>query len=264
MTVGQLVRKPLGTARAGYGAATRRDRWWLPPWGQTALLTVFVAYALFSAFLLTPFTGVPFEADGYVSPLFASHSAPDWFPEWLTPAILTLWIPFAFRASCYYFRKAAYRGFLADPPACAVGEPTVHRRYAMEIRLPFSLQNQHRYFLYLAFIPAAIGWIDAISSFQYEGALRIGLGGLLLLAESLLLTGYMLSCHSLRHFGGGMIDCYSCSRRTRARHGLWRSLTALNRNHPMWFWTSLTFIIVCDLYVRALALGVITDPAILL
>jgi hypothetical protein len=264
MAIGQLVRKPLGTAPAGYGATSRRDAWWVPPGGIVVALTVMVVYSLFSAFVWTHFLGVPFEHDGYISPLFAIHTQPAFFPEWLSPAILLLWIPFGFRASCYYFRKAAYRSFLADPPACAVGEPTAHRRYAMEVRFPFSLQNAHRYFLYLAFIPATIGWIDAIAAFSHEGAVRIGLGGLLLVTESVLLTGYILSCHSLRHFSGGRLDCFSCTAGTRARHGLWQRVTALNRRHPMWFWASLAFIIVCDLYIRALALGVVVDPAIVL
>jgi hypothetical protein len=264
MTVGQLVRKPLGTARAGYGATLRRDRWWAPPWATAGALVVFIVYSMFSAFVWTHVLDVPFEHEGYISPLFAIHSQPAFFPSWLSPAIILLWIPLGFRVSCYYGRKVGYRAFLADPAACAVGEPAVHRRYTLEAGLPFSLQNAHRYFLYLAFIPAAIGWIDAVASFTYEGSLRIGLGGILLVAESIFLTGYILSCHSMRHFVGGRIDCYSCSAAHRTRHGIWQRVSALNRNHPMWFWSSLGLIILCDLYIRALVMGLIVDPSIAL
>ena len=43
------------------------------------------------------------------------------------PAILVLWIQVLFRATCYYFRGAYYKAFFLDPPACAVGEPSIHR-----------------------------------------------------------------------------------------------------------------------------------------
>src|SRR4029079_1070695 len=108
-----------------------------------------------------------------------------------------------FRATCYYYRKAYYRFYFADPPGCAVGEPTVHRRYRMEAALPFILQNFHRFFLYLAFIPLFFLWVDAASSLRVGDQWRIGLGVFVLGFNALLLTGYSLSCHSLRHLIGG-------------------------------------------------------------
>jgi len=45
-----------------------------------------------------------------------------WWP--FSPALLILAGPLGFRATCYYYRKAYYRAFFLDPPACAVGEPT--------------------------------------------------------------------------------------------------------------------------------------------
>ena len=68
-------------------------------------------------------------------------------------------VPLGFRATCYYYRS--YRFYFADPPGCAVGEPTVHKRYSMETKFPFILQNFHRYFLYLAFVPLFFLWVDA-------------------------------------------------------------------------------------------------------
>jgi len=200
--------------------------------------------------------------DGYLSPLFSPLIVLPFLPAWFSPAILILWIPLGFRATCYYYRKAYYRFYFADPPGCAVGEPTIHRRYSMEASLPFILQNLHRYFLYLAFIPLFFLWIDAFTSFRLDGAWRIGLGTVILTFNALLLTGYSLSCHSLRHLVGGKIDCFSCSRNTQIRHGLWQRLTSLNRHHMAWAWISLLTVTFADVYVRLLALGVITDPAI--
>jgi hypothetical protein len=141
-------------------------------------------------------------------------------PWWLSPGLLILWIPIGFRATCYYYRKAYYRFYFADPPGCAVGEPTVHRRFKLENAFPFILQNLHRYLLYLAFIPLFFLWIDVIKAFGDWDAAgvahpRIGVGGVLFLVNTTLLTGYSLSCHSLRHLVAGD-DCRAPeARRTR-------------------------------------------------
>jgi hypothetical protein len=71
-----------------------------------------------------------------------------------------------------------------------------------------------------------------------------------------------LSCHSLRHLAGGKLDCFSCSRRAQVRYSLWQRLTSLNRNHMAWAWISLISVTLADVYVRLLAVGAITDPAI--
>jgi len=194
--------------------------------------------------------------------LFSPLIRPDWLPGWLSPGLLILWIPLGFRATCYYYRKAYYRFYFADPPGCAVGEPTIHRRYRMEAALPFILQNVHRYFLYLAFIPLFFLWQDALLSVVQQGRIRIGLGVLIFFVNVILLSGYSLSCHSLRHLAGGRLDCFSCTRRQQVRYTLWQRLTSLNRHHMAWAWASLLSVTLTDVYVRLLALGVITDPAI--
>jgi hypothetical protein len=254
--------KPRGTAARGFGATSRTTRWWAAPALQGTVFTICATYLFISGVLLTPLFNTPYEVDGYLSPLFSPLIVLPFLPTWFSPAILILWIPLGFRATCYYYRKAYYRFYFADPPGCAVGEPTIHRRYSMEASLPFILQNLHRYFLYLAFVPLFFLWVDAFSSFRLEGAWRIGLGTLILTFNALLLTGYSLSCHSLRHLVGGKIDCFSCSRNTQIRHGLWQRLTTLNRHHMAWAWISLLTVTFADVYVRLLALGVITDPAI--
>lgn len=255
--------KPLGTASTGFGTTLRLDRWSLEPAITGLVFTAFVIYSMVSAFLLTPgVLGVAYEVDGYLSPFFSPLLLPGLLPGWFSPAIIVLWIPLGFRTTCYYYRKAYYRAFFFDPPACAVGEPFFLKRYAMETRFPFVLQNLHRLFLYLAFIPLAFLWLDAVISLNHDGHWRLGLGGLLLFANAALLTGYSLSCHSLRHLAGGTLDCFSCSARTRTRLGIWRRLTGLNVNHAKWAWASLLSVAGADIYIRLLVIGALADPAI--
>ena len=257
-----LPRKPAGTAPAGLGATRRRDAWWVAPGLQGLLFTVCATYLFVSGILLTPLFGTPYEHEGYLSPLFSPLIRPDWLPSWISPGLLILWIPLGFRATCYYYRKAYYRFYFADPPGCSVGEPTAHRRYAMEAAFPFILQNIHRYFLYLAFVPLAFLWIDAWLALTYGGGIRIGLGVVVLFANAFLLSMYSLSCHSLRHLIGGNLDCFSCSRRNQVRRSVWQRLTSFNLHHMAWAWISLISVTMADVYVRGLALGVIVDPAI--
>jgi len=258
----EVPAKPRGTARQGLGATSRRDDWAIAPFVQGLLFTICASYLFFSGIVWTPLFGTAYEVDGYLSPLFSPLITGPWLPSWVSPGLLILWIPLGFRATCYYYRKAYYRFYFADPPGCAVGEPTIHRRYKMETAFPFIIQNIHRYFLYLAFVPLFFLWIDAAQAFFPASGPRIGLGAVLFVANVTLLTGYSFSCHSLRHVAGGNLDCFSCSRGQRVRYGIWRRLTGLNRRHMSWAWASLITVTLADLYVRALALGWLVDPAI--
>ncbi|HUG29970.1 MAG TPA: succinate dehydrogenase [Candidatus Limnocylindria bacterium] len=273
MTVQSLVlralRKPRGTAQGGFGATNRRDSWAIYPVVQAIVFTFCASYLMFSGVIWNPIGGPAYEVDGYLSPLFSPLLVFPNMPTWLSPGLLILWIPIGFRATCYYYRKAYYRFYFADPPGCAVGEPTVHRRFALENAFPFILQNLHRYMLYLAFIPLAFLWLDLLPAFNILPAHtviderpRIGVGGVLFLANVVLLTGYSLSCHSLRHLVGGRVDCFSCTRARRVRYTLLQRLTDLNRNHMWWAWSSLVTVTVADMYVRLLAVGAFTDLAI--
>jgi hypothetical protein len=253
---------PRGTAEQGLGATSRRDPWWIQPGVVAAGFGMFIAYTMFSALLWEPVFGVPYHVDGYLSPFFSPLLFEDALPVWFSPAILILWVPLGFRTTCYYYRKAYYRSYFADPPACAVGEPTIHRRYAMERAFPFILQNVHRYFLYLAFIPLFFLWIDAVIPLWNTGQIRIGLGTPILLVNAALLTGYSLSCHSLRHLAGGRLDCFSCGAAARVRYRAWQRLTGLNEDHMLWAWVSLVSVALADLYIRLLGAGFLVDPAI--
>jgi hypothetical protein len=258
----RVPRKPPGTEAPGFGLTRRVDRWWVAPTVQGTLFTILAGYLFFSGIVWTPLFGTAYEVDGYLSPLFSPLIAPAWLPWFISPGLLILWIPLGFRATCYYYRKAYYRFYFADPPGCAVGEPTIHRKYAMETHLPFVLQNFHRYFLYLAFVPLTFLWIDAVLSLVPPSGPRLGLGSVIFFVNVALLSGFSLSCNSLRHVAGGRLDCFSCTRRQRTQYSLWQRLTTLNRHHMAWAWISFISVAMTDLYVRLLAMGVITDPAI--
>jgi hypothetical protein len=265
----RALRKPRGTAKQGFGETRRKDSWAVYPIVQGIVFTICATYLMFSGVVWQPIGGPAYDVDGYLSPLFSPLIVFPNMPTWLSPGLLILWIPIGFRATCYYYRKAYYRFYFADPPGCAVGEPAAHRKFALENAFPFILQNLHRYLLYLAFIPLFFLWLDLVPAFNIvpshtalDERPRIGFGGVLFLVNVVLLTGYSLSCHSLRHLVGGRIDCFSCTRARRVRYTLWQRLTDLNRNHMWWAWTSLITVTAADLYVRLLALGVFTDPAI--
>jgi hypothetical protein len=242
----------------GFGSTLRVDRWIVRP-GLIALgLTVFIIYASLSAVFGIPYFGVDYVAQGYHSPFFGIDlGGALQLPAWFSAAILVLWIQVLFRATCYYFRGAYYKAFFLDPPACAVGEPSVHRRFAMENKFPFILMNAHRFALYLAFIPLVVLWWDLVVSMSHDGHFRLGVGVFLIAADAILVSLYVFSCHSFRHLVGGSVDCFSCTATTQTRHGIWKWVSRFNAHHGFYAWASLASIIVVDLYVRALALDII-------
>ncbi len=239
------------------GATTRRDAWWLELLPVIILLGAFGAYATLRAFEGRFYEWGPYLSPFY-SPLIDAHHK--WWP--LSPALLILAFPLGFRVTCYYYRKAYYRAFFLDPPACAVAEPA-KRRYRGETAFPFILQNLHRYFLYAGFIFLIFLWKDAIYAFDFDGRFGIGIGSLIMLLNVILLTTYALSCHSLRHIVGGKLDCFSCTAFGKPRHAAWRWLTVLNERHMLYAWVSLIGVGLTDLYIRLVASGAITDPRLL-
>jgi hypothetical protein len=170
--------------------------------------------------------------------------------------------PLGFRATCYYYRKAYYRAFFLDPPACGVGEGG-RRTYRGETSFPFILQNAHRWFLYLAILYLVFLWRDAIHGFFFLNGFGVGIGSLILLANITLLTCYTFSCHSLRHLAGGKLDCFSCTAFGGPRHTTWRRLSWLNERHMLFAWMSLISVGLADLYVRLVSAGVLRDIRLL-
>ncbi len=243
----------------------RRDRWWLTPAATAAGLLAFVAYSTWRAFAGADYYAAPYVSPFY-SPCLAENCVPmkggaDWelVGSWwqLSPALLVLIFPLGFRLTCYYYRKAYYRGFWASPPACAVPEP--HATYSGETRFPLILQNVHRYFFYFAVLVAGVLTYDAILGFRdANGAWgHMGLGTLVLLANIALIWAYTLSCHSCRHIVGGRLRNFS---KHPVRYRMWGWVSALNARHMQLAWASLVSVAVADLYVYLVASGAFDDP----
>jgi hypothetical protein len=252
----------------GFGATLRRDAWWVAPALTALVLGSFGVYATWAAW-----TGAHYEWGPYLSPFYSPLLQPTWWP--LSPAFLILVFPLGFRLTCYYYRKAYYRAFFLDPAGCAVGEP--RHDYRGETRLPFVLQNVHRFFMYAAVVFIFILGYDVglATRWPVNGVLPdgmaapgprefgVGLGTLIMATNVVLLAGYTFGCHSLRHLVGGGVDCFSCARGGRTRYRLWRGVSALNGRHMAWAWCSLFSVALTDLYIRLCATGVIRDIRIL-
>ena len=239
---------------SGFGTTLRRDAWWVENLPFIIVLSAFGIYTTWRAF-----TGEhTCWAAPYLSPYYSPVIDPQhhWWP--FSPALLILGGPLGFRLTCYYYRKAYYRGFFLDPPACAVGEGK-HRSYKGETKFPFILQNVHRYFFYIAVIFVAFLWYDAIVAFDFGGHFGIGVGTLVMLVNIILLTIYTFSCHSLRSLVGGKLDCFSCATLGVPRHAAWKGVTKLNEHHMFWAWVSMISVGLTDFYIYLVASGAIKD-----
>lgn len=255
----------------GFGQTSRSDAWWLQPLVVFLGLSTFVVYSTWAAF-----QGDHYAYGAYLSPFYSpeifgdsSHSLlgpkPAWWPLWLpfSPALLILWAPGGFRFTCYYYRGAYYKAFWADPPSCSVGEP--RNNYRGERSFPLILQNVHRYFLYLALVFIVILAHDVWKAMWFEDAtggvsFGIGVGTLVLAGNVILLGGYTLGCHSLRHLVGGGLDLLSGKPLLRKSYDC---VSCLNRRHMLWAWMSLCWVGFSDAYVRLCSMGIWTDWRIL-
>ncbi len=251
-----------------FGQTMRRDAWWLQPLITFAILGSFVVYATWAAFQGRNYTAGPYLSPFYSPELFGDspHSwfgpRPGWWPGWLpfSPALLILPFPGLFRFTCYYYRGAYYKAFWADPPNCTVGEP--RKSYWGEQRFPLIIQNVHRYFLYVALVFLVILSYDVFLATQFRDpatgtvSFGIGVGTIVLAVNVVLLGGYTLGCHSLRHLVGGILDQPS---RAPVRKRAYDCASCLNRGHMRWAWLSLFGVAFADLYVRLCATGVWSD-----
>ena len=250
-------------ARAAIGKRTMRsDPWWLQPATTFAVLGAFILYATWAAFQNADYYVEPYLSPFY-SPCIAAICDHVTLPVvgdfWkISPALLILPFPLAFRMTCYYYRKAYYRSFWLSPPACAVGEP--HGAYTGETRFPLIFQNVHRYAFYLALpFPLILLW-DAIQGFRFPEGFGIGLGTGVLLLNAVLLGLYTVSCHSCRHLFGGHVNLFS---KAPMRHRTWKLVSRLNERHMLFAWVSLVWVGLTDVYVRLVATGVISDPKVI-
>lgn len=257
---------PIITPQRGWGQTARRDAWWVQPLVIFSILSSFVVYATWAAFQNAHYTFGPYLSPFYSPELFgSSHHAvlgpkPGWWPGWLpfSPALIILPFPGLFRFTCYYYRGAYYKAFWADPSACAVGEP--RKGYWGERWFPLILQNAHRFFLYVALLFLFILAYDAWKAMWFSDGFGIGVGTLVLTANVILLSGYTLGCHSLRHLVGGRKDQLS---RYPVQHACYQGCSKLNRGHMRWAWASLVTVAFADLYVRMCSMGIWTDWRIL-
>lgn len=234
----------------------RHDTWWIQPLLTALVLGGFAVYATWRAFENQLYHVAP-----YLSPFYSPEISTHWmvFGRHFSPALFILPFPLLFRATCYYYRKAYYRAFFWDPPACAVGEIAPRKNYTGERAFPFVLQNLHRYAFYFAVIILVILWWDALLAFDFNGKFGMGVGSLIFLANVVLLSMYTFSCHSWRHLSGGCANCFSCSSGAKTQYTIWQRVTHLNENHALWAWLSLFSVVITDLYVRCLATGTISD-----
>jgi hypothetical protein len=243
-----------------FGQTERTDNWWLIPVAQAIGLTILIGYANYAAFLGAAHYHYVENGRDYLSPFYSPYVKPSWLPSWISPALLILVFPLGFRATCYYYRKAYYRAFFADPTACAVGEPW--KGYLGERSFPFILQNLHRMFLFLAVPVLFFLWWDTAKAFIFDGGFGVGGGSAAILANTILLTLYTFSCHSLRHLIGGRIDCFSCAAAGGPQRNAWSVVSWLNGHHMAYAWWSLCAVCFADFYVRMLSMGVWHDSVI--
>ena len=258
--------------RAAIAARTlRKDRWWVSPLISFSVLTGFVAYATYAAFVNGFYYAKPYISPFY-SPCVATVCGGDshqriqgaggvphvgiFGPWWaISPAIIILIFPLGFRMTCYYYRRAYYRAFWMSPPACAVSEP--HKKYSGETRFPLIVQNIHRYFFYAGLVFNVILTYDAVVAFVEPrsaafGGGHVGLGSFVLLVNAILLWAYSLGCHSCRHIVGGRLKHFS---KHPIRFKFWGLVTKFNARHMQMAWASLIFVALTDLYVRLAAAG---------
>ncbi|HSF04428.1 MAG TPA: hypothetical protein VLG10_01430 [Methylomirabilota bacterium] len=250
----------------------RKDTWWALPVTVVIVLGGFLVYSTWAALQNAHYYAPPYLSPFYSPCLYQSclHPTFGWsLPEitiplfgLVSPAFLILWGPGLFRLTCYYYRKAYYRSFWLAPTACAV--PDV-KGYSGETRFPLFFQNFHRYAWYVAVAFVVMLTWDALLAFRFPapgGGYRfgIGVGTLVMWINVILLAGYTFSCHSCRHVCGGHVDIFS---RASTRYRVWRVITRLNEQHPLYAWLSLFSVALADLYIRLVSMGVIRDLRIL-
>jgi hypothetical protein len=249
-------------AQKGFGKTSRRDAWWVTPAITFLVLSLFIVYATWAAF-----QNAHYWSGNYLSPFYSPEiwgqsphamfgPKPGWWPALLpfSPALLILPFPALFRFTCYYYRGAYYKAFWADPPACAVSEP--RKGYTSENGWPLKIQNSHRYFMYAALIFLIFLWHDAILGFIFDGRFGIGIGSLVLLLNTTMLTFYTISCHSFRHLIGGKRKCLSDR---PLQNACYSCVSGLNTKHMVFAWISLFGVMLADLYVRMVSMGIWTD-----
>jgi len=178
-----------------------------------------------------------------------------------SPTILIIPIPTLFRLTCYAYRKDYHRHLFEHPLGCSNatrGEKQT-RKYTGERNAIFQLWNLHRYFLYAGLLILPFFYYDVFHSLTYSGGFVLRLGSLILLANTLIVTAWTLSCHAFRHVVGGNIDCYSCVYGGKTRKSVFDIQSWWNSHHEAIAWISLITFFMTDLFLRALQAGLPVD-----
>ena len=87
---------------------------WLYPSFVVLALGAFAGYAGWVVF---------FQREGYYAPYLSPFDSPLIKVGSIPPGVWVAWAPFAFRLTCYYYRKAYFRSFFWHPRSCAVSSP---------------------------------------------------------------------------------------------------------------------------------------------
>lgn len=244
----------------GLAMAARNDGWIAQPIVTFLVLTGFVAYATWRVLENQYYVAEDAAAGFHLATPFGNPDLTMFVPGFLKaipvvgmflgyPAVLILPFVAGFRFTCYYYRKAYYRSFIASPPACSI-PGTTSRNYKGEKGI-LAVQNIHRYFFYAALVVLAFNYWDMGRSYYTPfDSFHFGLGNVIMTLNVLFLSAYTLGCHSFRHLVGGKLDCFSCSATTRAQYGLWSRVTMLNNHHMMWAWISLFWVAGTDYFIR--------------
>ena len=270
-----------GGHKVGLFQTNRLDYWWVEPFLTGFSFLCFIIYTTW-AMLQGNYYWWSAGSDGfggYLSPFYSpllfieenvsggaplSHSLFGLWPSWMpglipvTPAILILAGPLSFRMTCYYYRKFYYRSYFLSPPACGVVGFS-QKNYMGEAFL-LTIQNLHRYTLYIAIGFVIVLSYDAILAFFRNGAIGVGVGSIILLINPILLAGYVFGCHAFRHLAGGGMNCFSCPQGTeKVKYKIWQSVSKLNSKHMFWAWASMIWVAFTDIYVRLVSRGYWVD-----
>ena len=256
-----------------FAGTTRSDAWWFGPLITAFGLILFFGYLTFRAFQGTYVWAEPYISPTVAPPLFTPAAGypgavpvdaawlgafPAWWPAFLpqSPAFFFPGLAIAFRATCYYYRKAYYRSLLGSPPGCGVRGHS--RRYNGETAL-LLFQNLHRYTLYGALFLLICLWTEGIAAFFKDGQFGVGVGTIVMVVNAGLLTGYTFGCHSWRHLIGGRLDCFSCDGGAGMRQGVYQKSSWFNARHMLFAWLSLGWVAFTDFYILLVSSGTITD-----
>ena len=102
-------------------------------------------------------------------------------------------------------------------------------------------------------VAALIGLDDRCGQMESPS---VGVGTLVILLDTVMLSLYVFSCHSFRHLVGGMKDIMS---KSPVRKKAFDCVTCLNARHMRFAWFSLFWVGFSDLYVRMCAMGIWKD-----